>query len=251
MSVLYTKHNYTRKDITIIRNTMIREYDIKSAGLNILYNKEYVDEETYNHLMSIDKLERNIIIGKWLRENTSVNKEMMDEFIRIRKAFFEMNNLEDDNVLAIKKDAIFVIDRVLSGLQFENYLFVAKDEYTDFILMNKKEYYYNKYTNELVVKGFSQETKEFQKDYYFLLIKTLLNIPNPKDRFKCLIIFKDDFLNRRLSKEYYKSIESNAYLFKMAGSLLGMDDIPDNLLPKVFLGYNIAFINYLISIFIV
>ena len=251
MGTLYRKHNYTNKNIEIIRDVKIREYDIKSAGLNILYNKEYVDEEEYNMLMSLPKLERNVIIGKWLRDNPEVNKVMMDEFVRIRQIFFELNEIDDDEILAIKKDAIFIVDRELKNLKFENYEFTCREEFTDYIFMDKKEYYYNKYTDTLEVKGFPKEVKEFQQDYFFKLIRNLLKLgKNKKDIFRTLIEFKTDFLDRNLPKQYYKSVATNLYPFKLGSIVRYSDDIPDELLPEVDISANINYLNNIISLFI-
>lgn len=245
------KHNYTNKHIEIIRDVKIREYDIKSAGLNILYNKGYVDKIDYDTLLKLPKLERNIIIGKWLKDNSEINAVMMNEFIRIRKIFFELNEISDDEILAIKKDAIFIVDRDLNNLTFENYEFTCREEFTDYIYLDKKEYYYDKYTDTLEVKGFPKEVKEFQKEYFFKLIKDLLKLgKNKKEIFRFLIEFKTEFLDRNLSKEYYRSIATNYYPFRLATLVKYMDDIPDELKDDLDISANLSYLNKIISLFV-
>lgn len=245
------KHNYINKHIEIIRDVKIREYDIKSAGLNILYNRGYVDKEEYEMLLSMPKLERNVIIGKWLRDNPEINAVMMNEFVRIRKIFFEMNEISDDEILSIKKDAIFIVDRELTNLKFENYEFTCREEFTDYIFMDKKEYYYNKYTDELEVKGFPKEVKEFQQEYFFKLIKKLLKLgKDKKEIFRTLIEFKTDFLERTLPKQYYRSVATNLYPFKLATLTRYMEEIPDELICEVDISANLQYLNNIISLFV-
>lgn len=254
MVIIYRKHNYVNKNISIIRDLTIREYDIKSAGMNILYTKGFIEDEEYKVLSEMDKLKRNIIIGKWLRDNPDVNKIMMDEFIQIRKQFFEANDLNNDDILSIKKDAIFVIDKKLNNLIFGNYVFVEKELYTSYFHLNKQEeYYYNKYKDILEVKGFSDDIKEFQSNYYFKLIKELMKNIKDKDRlFEILIEFKDDFLSKSLTKEYYKDVHENMYLFSMCGNtnILGLDEVDNNLLDLVNIDMNLKYINQIINVFL-
>lgn len=251
MGTLYMKHNYINKHIEIIRDVKIREYDIKSAGLNILYNRGYVDKEDYEELLSIPKLERNVIIGKWLRDNPEINAVMMDEFVRIRKILFEINEIDDDEILSIKKDAIFIVDRELTELKFENYEFTCREEFTDYIFLDKKEYYYNKYTDKLEVKGFPKEVKDFQQNYFFKLIRDLLRLGKDKKAiFKILIEFKTDFLERTLPKQYYRSISTNLYPFKLATLTRYMTEIPDSLINEIDISANLQYLNNIISMFV-
>lgn len=229
---------------------MIREYDIKAAGPTILLNKNYFTKEEYDKLLSMDNLTRNILVGNWLRINKDVNKVMMDEFIEIRKMFFDKNELEDYDIISIKKDAIFVIDKDLNNLEFGVYKFVKKNEYTDYLYVDGKEFYYNKYTNKLDVKGCSKESKEIQMKLYFSLIIELFKMKNKNDIFKKLIEFKDDYLNYNLPKDFYRTIETNQFPFKLAGGLVYMEEIPDVILNKVNINSNLIFINMIISIFL-
>lgn len=252
MSTLWRKHNYTNKKINIIRDIMIREYDMKMAGLNILYTKGYVDDEAFNKLKNMkNKIARDTIIGKWLRNNNEVNKVMMDEFIEIRKQLFELNDLSDDDIISIKKDAVFIVDKNIKHLKIsDNYEFRIKNEFTDFMYLSDIEFYYNKYTDKLDVKGLSKEAKEYQENYYFKLIKDLFKCGKDKDKiFTLLIEFKYNFQNFKLDKGYYKLIQQPVYPFKLAGNLVYRDEIPNELFNKISLNSNLNFINELISIF--
>lgn len=253
MGVLYKKHNYINKDINIITDIFIREYDLKSAGLNILYNKGIFKDKEYDILLKKEKFQRNYLIGKFLQNNPYCNKILMDTFIEIRKKFFELNNLEDTDILSIKKDAIFTIDKECKNLEFDNYQFVSKGKFTNFVQFNQKEFYYNKYTENFEIKGYSEETKNFQKNYYFNLLKNIIKLSNKKDEiFKILIEIKSDLLEYKLPLEYYKDIDSNMYLFKFNGiSLIGSNSLPNDIDKKIlFINNNVSFINTLCNIYL-
>lgn len=254
MGNLYKKHNYINKNLNTINDLMIREYDMKSAGLNILHNKGVFNDKEYKMLLSKPKYDRNYLIGKFLQVNKQYNKLLMDTFIDIRKKFFELNNIEDEDILSIKKDAIFTIDKECKNLEFDNYKFEFKNEYTTYLQFNNKEFYLNKYTKEMDVKGFSEETKEFQKDYYFKLIKDIMLLGNNKDEiFKVLIEFKYKLLNYELPMEYYKDIDSNSYLLLFNKvSLMGVDSLnqEDTDLKMLFINNNLSVINMLCNYYL-
>lgn len=53
MNNLYLKDNYTNKDLKYIKNTIITEYDMESAGMNILTELGYFSEDDRKKLMEI------------------------------------------------------------------------------------------------------------------------------------------------------------------------------------------------------
>ena len=129
---LSSKHNYLNKDIKYIKNGLIQEYDMKNGGISILYHKNILSQDDYDYLMNdLNKQERNITIGKWLKDNSDITPELMNGFKEARELFFEMNNIKDSEVLSIKKDAIFLIGKSIDIEQVnEDYLFRKKNEYT-------------------------------------------------------------------------------------------------------------------------
>ena len=81
MNHLSQKNNYT-STIKYIKNTIITEYDMESAGLNILTELGYFSEDERNRLLSINKLDRNIIIGKLLRNNPKMVEGLENGFAK-------------------------------------------------------------------------------------------------------------------------------------------------------------------------
>lgn len=105
MNNLHLKNNYTNKDLKYIKNTIITEYDMESAGMNILTELGYFSEEDRKKLLSMDKLKRNVLIGKMLRKNPKMMEDLEKGFAEARRIFFQVNNIDEYDVVSVKRDS--------------------------------------------------------------------------------------------------------------------------------------------------
>lgn len=224
---------------------------MKNAGLEILRYHEVFNKKEYDYLMSLPKLEKNIVVGKFLKTNKEANEVLMETFIEIRKLFFEMNNLSDDDVLSIKKDAIFLINKFPTKLELNEFFkFVPKNTYDSYILINNREHYYNSENDILDVKGYPKEIKDKQKDFMFKFLKECMRlklINNEKELFRKLIVFKDDFINNSLDKEYYRDLIEGNFIIKIFGVLYGRENIDESMIELCIKNNNLNFIIELIN----
>lgn len=252
---LYSKHNYTNKNIAYLRNNIVREYDMVNAGINILKHNNVFTQEEVDKLNSMSKLEKSIKVGKFLKKNPNINEALMDEFIKIRKELFEKNGIEDDDILSIKKDAIFVINKKLNHLQLnDDYIFKEKNKYSSYMYIDGKEFYYDSKRKELDVKGYSKVVKEHHKDYLFKDLAELIYFDTNGDKdsaFKKLIELKHDFVQRELPIEYYLDITQGTYVFELAGNMFGLDNIDESLKQQCNISNNLNFIIRMINILLV
>ena len=137
-SKLYQKVNYTAPiDYLISKN--IREYDITKSNINILLFFNKISKEQYDHFYNMDKTERNETIGKIIRDDEELKQAILDGVIEAKRMFFEANNIQDDEVLSIKNDAVFIIDRAMKYTKFGNIEFVNKNSYTSFYKFYKNK----------------------------------------------------------------------------------------------------------------
>ena len=249
---LYLKHNYTNKGLVYLKNNIIREYDMVNAGMNILFRNGVFTEEEYNQFNQMKKLEKNILVGKFLKKHPDINEALINEFIVIRKELFESNGIKDDDILSIKKDAVFVINKKLSNLELnEHYMFKEKNKYIAYINIDKKEFYYNIERRNFDIKGYSDFIKKFHKDYLFKTLEELiyLDINNEKNMvFEKLIQFKYNFLEKQMEKGYYLDLVQERYIFESIGQMFGLNDINDELKPYCFINNNLNFILRVINI---
>lgn len=119
--------------IKIVRGN-IQEMDMKSAGLSVLTERGYISEGLYLDLCDGDKLDRNKALGKAMID-TKIGEmdvaKIVDQDVRnyVNK-FIEVNNLKQNNILEIAKDAIFIYNASPRILQFgDHVVFRCKERY--------------------------------------------------------------------------------------------------------------------------
>ena len=223
----------------------IYEYDIKSAGFNLLKRYKLIPEEKLIKLEGHNKKLRQIYIGLMCRKDKELKNALNDAFINIRKDFFESNDIQDNEVLSIKKDAIFLL-RPCYNTQFDNVEFVKKNVYTNYIYIDKKEIYCNK--ENVHVKGINDEKVEkYHKEYMCDLIATclrLLESMNEKKLKEVLVEFSHMYKNRELPIEYYRSFDKNSFYTYNGDSRVLFEDIGD--VNMIDISYN--YINIIIPL---
>lgn len=154
----------------IIKNS-ICEYDIKNAGVTILYQKGILTKREYLYYINLDKNTRVIKTGNLLKDNPSYYKIQMDGFKEYMDKFRKANKIRKYSVFEIAKDALWIIGRQPKILKFDNILFVKKREFTSFFKYRKIIFYVNSRTNEVEVRGSNPDDLTFLNLLKELLIK--------------------------------------------------------------------------------
>lgn len=225
-STLYEKHNYLNKNIRYLKNTSIIEYDIHAAGTCILYELGLIKKELFEYLMSLDKFTRNRLVGDLLAQHPKWNKLQMKGFSDVMKRFMEENNIEDRDILSIKKDSIVLIgSKVIRSLFIDNlYQFNITGKYNNYMYLKEKELYINSKTLNYDTKNFNKDVLEVQSDYFinFILSTIVLNSErdNRNEVFSSLKYFRSKFLNKELEDEYYFDLDEGSYIFNYNGTIL-------------------------------
>ena len=138
---MYEKDLFLTDD-SIIINRIIREYDMSKANINILLYKGLITQDQFDKYYNIPKGLRERTIGTLQRDYPKINQGLKDGFVEARKMLFESNNLNESNVVAVKKDAVFTLDKYLEYNQFKNLVFLNKNTYSSFIQVYKLELYF-------------------------------------------------------------------------------------------------------------
>jgi hypothetical protein len=220
MSTLYTRHNYLNKDIEYIISNEIIEYDIQSAGFNIMKKYKLLDEQKIRFLETLGKKQRQIQIGLYQREDRSLVKQLNEKFVEVRKWFFENNDIKDEDILSIKKDAIMTTKRCFVT-EFDNITFAEKNIYTSYYYLNNYEFYYNR--DSIDVKGIGDDLLELHREYMLDFLFNFFRMNEISKRKSVIDLLKDFayyYKNKELNIDYYRELNTQS-LFKIHERLFG------------------------------
>lgn len=200
-----SNQNYLNKNIDIILFP-IREYDMSEAGFSLIKEYELLPASLIKKLETkYTKKERTIKIGKLMNKYEDLSENLMDAFKKARKLFIEENNLNKSDILAIKKDAIFVIRKSCKILNFGKYItFKLKNTYTSYYHIGRYEFYYSSKNDKMDIKGLTVTSpllNEIQK-----ILKYYEN--NKSMIYKVLKNLRNKYLNKEFDIEYYRELNS-------------------------------------------
>ena len=172
---LYKSDTFINDNIFYLFNKTIYEFDMKSAGYNLSRAYKLLPDEKLIELGRYKKDRRTIEIGNLQRADSEYKESLKKAFEEARRMFFESNNLQADEIISIKKDAIFTT-RYCDNQKFLDYIeFRPKNEYSSYIRLNKKiELYYS--WDKLDIKGLGYDTIEYHKDYMISFIKLFFHM---------------------------------------------------------------------------
>lgn len=248
---LYEKTMFLDTSIDFLVNTEIVEYDIKSAGFNILKKYKLVSNDKIEFLEGLNKKDRQYQIGLYQRNDKTLAKKLNQGFTECRKDFFEANKIKDSEVLSIKKDAIFMTRRC-NKTEFGNINFIEKNCYTSYYHLAGNELYFN--VNQLDIKGIDDELLVKHKDYMISFLSNLFNSIETSSReytIKGLKSFSDYYKNKALELGYYRELNRQS-LYRMKrdkdyhlfGDTVGLTDVGS--LKNIDISYN--YINYIVPL---
>ena len=140
---LYEKDSY-KTPVKCIFNHRIVEYDMKSANTSIAREFKLLPEDEIVRLENLPKKEREIAHGCVIRDTPGYGEKHKLGFVACRAMFFMQNEILDEEVVAIKRDAIFVMRYVDHEKVTPNINFRLKNVYSSYINLGKNiEIYYN------------------------------------------------------------------------------------------------------------
>jgi hypothetical protein len=251
---LYKRDLYTTGEYDYIISKKIFEYDITQAGWNLCKYYELLPESKLKILSKMSKTEKHIQIGKYERDDREFNKNLTKSFSNIRKLFIEENDIDDSNILAIRKDAIFIIGKKCNNLKFGNVEFVLKNVYSSYHKFNNIELYYNCKKNILDVKGINNNVLYLHENFMnFLKHSFKLLEYNNKDQFiKFIKNFTYDYKLKNLDVSFYREFNPRS-VYNIKNPKLnsrvfsfGLTHIDKNLLDEVDISYN--YMRYILPI---
>ena len=246
---IWERHNYTNHDIGMIINGEIIEYDIKAAGMNLAKEFGKIDKKILDYLETLDKKTRNIKLGLLKKKDEQLSKKENQAFIEARKLFIVTNKLNVEDIVAIKKDAIFV-SRRCNNRKFGNIEFIPKNKYTSYMELNKLEFYYN--SNQLDIKGIGDSVYDQHRDFmidFFKVYFSLMEINNKSKLIDYVTNFVYRYKSRLLDLRYYREMNvQSVYRLNIIVEkrVYGFDNIDDSSFESIDISYN--YFKYLVPL---
>ena len=259
MSDLWSKDKYITSQKYV--SGCITEYDIKSANINILRSENLITEETYRTLSNLPKMDREIYIGKLHRErqDIDISKTIINSLEKYRKQLFDLNNLDDSEIVRIARDAVYVHRPYpLKHLSMNDYVvFRPKMVASAMINLNGVltfTWYNDKNQIEINVIGIGKKEYLHQNGMLSLIANAMYMIDNvdPISALNYVQDFYSKYVSRKLPIDYYRDFNPNSNYTLSYSSLNGkryyLDNISENNIYDLDISYNLNVIRELYSI---
>ena len=128
-----SKSTWLNPNIEYLFNDDIIEYDIHDAGFSLIQQYQLLPPEKIKELERIPRgIQRHIQVGVLQRDDKEFSKRLTDKFTEVRALFMMMNQLKDDSIVSVKKDAIYTIGKV-KRTTFGKVKFMEKNHYSSYI----------------------------------------------------------------------------------------------------------------------
>ena len=221
MNDLYKRTLWINKNIEFLFDTEIVEYDIHAAGPSICREFKLLPESLLDEIDKMDKKSKNIKIGLIQRKDREFAKKLQNGFITARKWFIESNEISEDDIISIKKDAFFIARRNCTKVDFGHIHFRSKNFYSSYFRLNKLEFYVSTSKHIIDIKGLGQgkdleEVINLHGDYMLSFMMKYcifqeLELPREDISVK-LAKFIRDYRNKELPIGFYRELGvGNAY----------------------------------------
>jgi hypothetical protein len=216
MTNIYQKARYVAPYEWLI-NLNIQEWDLAKANISILRSLNLISEEKYQEYLIMPKQNREVAIGCLRRDNPKIEEGYQQGIVMARQLFFDINNIEQENVLYIDNDSITTIhswnDKRAGYIrgQINPYLnFRVKNRYTSLYRINEIDflYYSDGKEEKYRLKGINQSRmEEFHKGYFLDLLLAIAYSAQSYGILDTLNMIKQSYLkyvNRELPVQYYR-----------------------------------------------
>ena len=212
----------TNRDYPFIYNNEIIEWDIKSANTSLMSYYNLQPEKVIQKLASMAKSQREIAVGKLMKKDKDFSKNLEESFNKIIQEFMDANQLSWDDIVAVKKDAVFVKNHKITHSNFGSVNFIPKNQYQHVLLLPKYEIYLS--PSKIDVKGIPDEKLIYHKDGMIDFISTTMEIASNYSKLQSF--FKEyvyAYKYKELEFDSYREFNSDS-LFRIGGEFPMLSD---------------------------
>lgn len=205
----------TNRDYPFIHNNEVIEWDIKSANTSLMSYYNLQSEEIIQRLSNLEKSKREVAVGKLMKKDKEFAKKLEESFNLIIEEFFNANNLSWDNVVSVKKDAVFVKNHSIVMSEFGDVRFIPKNQYKHVLLLPRYEFYLS--DSKCDVKGLPDKKIELHESGMIEFIRTSLEIADDFiTMHKYFAEYVKAYKNKELEFDHYREFTPDS-LFRIGG----------------------------------
>ena len=224
-------------------NSDITEYDIKHANTSLMRYYKIYPSEKLDAIDKMPKIRREYTIGMLCRKDKTINKKLAKSFDDMMMKFLETNDLTEDDLISIKKDAAFVINRKVKERIFDCVEFAIKNSYCAYIKIPHYEFYIKK-DKSVDVKGIGdKDALELHKNGILEFVNNVIELYAKQDTeelSRYLHEFVEVYKNRELPFEYYREFNSQSAFIthdEMGGTVV-LDELDDSMISDIDITFN-------------
>lgn len=216
---LFESPNYLLEDINYLIDNQIYEYDIRKANISSLKSQNLLSDTEYNKFLYMDKPNREIIIGKMIRNNPDLYYKIQTGIMEAKKAFIGSNNIDPINILRIANDSIFTYgikecDNLTVMINEYPITFVLKNKFTSYINLDKKLLFYGQNVNNWIidVKGINPNNLNLHQKLLMFICSEIqyLEACQYNIAFKEFNDFYINYINLKVNIDYYRELNSSS-----------------------------------------
>lgn len=220
---------------------LIYSYDMQQAGLSVLREKKILSKEEGERYAALPKHERVVAIGKLCQSSQEITQELEEGLKDAVFDFCRVNDIGEDDLISIKKDAIYCI-KAATTLRMGDYVqWIEQTKYHCFYSFRGVEVYFSNTENILDIKGITDDGRKLHSLHFSPLLAQMLRNAIATNRQAQMLFFKNlrrDYLSLSLHQECYREFTRDSK-YKLNQTLAGMSLYSDFYVPdSVDISYN-------------
>lgn len=140
----------------------ISEFDMKQAGITVLYACGKISKELYEELLKSSKKNRVVKTGLLIRDHPEFYDIQTREFKKYIDKLMIENKIKKSHVLETVRDGIWLVNEAPRKLKFGLIQFVKKGNYTSVFKLKRRNIYiyYDSINDKIMCRGFKNTENE-------------------------------------------------------------------------------------------
>lgn len=250
VSSLYEKKNFLT-DLPYIISTPIYEYDISKANINVLFREGVISYEECEKLKRYPREARQVYIGMMQKANPEIVKILAAGITRAKQELFEVNNIQDNEILSIKNDAVFTVGRQLQFTKFDNIEFLLKNIYSIYMRIFNIEIYFESDQlhgyNVIDVKGINDDKLALHTNGMLAILSDILEqlvYGNINEAINIFNSYYNSYILKQLPIEFYRTFDAySVYVIHTVNNAYTVNSVSN--LNDIDISYNLNFMREL------